>query len=113
MSEKTKVDLERAEARLQQTRDKQREGAKAMSDYEAARVALNDRTVKLRAQRLEREAAEAEAAAAAPAKPAKATKATKAATAEKPEKAPKAAKAPRAAAKKKTAAATPEANDEA
>jgi hypothetical protein len=102
VSEKTKVDLERAEARLQQTRDKQREGAKAMSEYEAARVALNDRTVKLRALRLEREAAEAETAAAAPPKPAKVTKA-KAAKAEKAVKAPKAAKP--AAAKKKPATA--------
>ncbi|MGQ4273228.1 hypothetical protein [Terrihabitans sp. B22-R8] len=83
------------ETRLKVAEEKQREGAKAMAEYEAARVALNERTVKLRALRLEREAADAVAE--AKAVKAKAAAAKKAATA-------KAAKAAAKPVRKKVAA---------
>jgi hypothetical protein len=65
----------RAEASFKRKEDQARDGKKAAAEYEANRLATRERTAKLRAQRLARDAAEAEAAKdVAAAKPKAATK---------------------------------------
>lgn len=71
-------DLEKAKAKTQAMRAWQAEdGRKAMAEYEANIVATREKTERLRALRMAREAAEAKAPLAAPAKPKSKTKAAK------------------------------------
>jgi hypothetical protein len=51
--------LDRAEASFKKDQ-RAREGAKAMAEYEAAGVAMREKTARLRALRLRKEAADAE-----------------------------------------------------
>jgi hypothetical protein len=51
--------LDRAEASFKKDQ-RSREGAKAMAEYEAAGVAMREKTARLRALRLRKEAADAE-----------------------------------------------------
>ncbi|WP_319843780.1 hypothetical protein [Terrihabitans rhizophilus] len=74
MDEEKKATAERAAVRVQKAQDREREGAKAMAEYQAETKAVSDRTAKLREQRLAREAEEEAAKAAAPPAPTKAAK---------------------------------------
>lgn len=67
-SKKSRADAQFA--KLQRDAD----GKKAMSEYEAERIAVREKTARLRALRLAKEAADREAAAAMPAKAAIPTK---------------------------------------
>ena len=77
MSKSAKEEAQaKAEASFKRKEDQARDGKKAMAEYEAGRIAMRERTAKLRAQRMARDAEEAaEAEAAAAAKPAKKEKA--------------------------------------
>lgn len=68
---KNTKDMERAQAAFHKKEQQQREGAVAMAEYRAANQAERDKTEKLRALRLAKEAAEAKAKAEAPPAPAK------------------------------------------
>ena len=59
----SKEDQERAEARFHQTLKKAQEAKQAMSQYEADARAVGEKTAKLRALRLAKEAADAKEAA--------------------------------------------------
>lgn len=59
----SKEDQERAEARLQKTTKKTQEAKQAMSQYEADARAVGEKTAKLKALRLAKEAAEIKEAA--------------------------------------------------
>lgn len=65
---------ERAEARFERLQRQKREGEAAMMDYEAQAKAVDDKTARLKAARMAKEAAEREAAANAPPKPTKTRK---------------------------------------
>ena len=52
----------KAEASFKRKEDQARDGKKAAAEYEANRLAVRERTAKLKAQRLARDAADAEAA---------------------------------------------------
>ncbi len=65
---------ERAEARFERLQRQKREGEAAARDYEANGKAVDDKTARLKALRLAKEAADREAAANAPPKPAKTRK---------------------------------------
>jgi hypothetical protein len=54
----------KAEASFKRKEEQARDGKKAMAEYEANRLALSERTAKLRALRLAKEAADAKAEAA-------------------------------------------------
>jgi hypothetical protein len=69
LDEEKKATAERAAVRVQKAQDREREGAKAMAEYQAETKAVSDRTAKLREQRLLREAEEEAAKAAAPPPP--------------------------------------------
>jgi hypothetical protein len=62
---------DRAEALFNKKEQREREGHKAMAEYEAEQRATREKTAKLRALRLARDAALKEAPPAAPAAPAK------------------------------------------
>ena|SRR5581483_10565293 len=71
LSKPTKDEAQaRAEASFRRKEAQAREGKQAMAEYEAAGRAMREKTAKLRALRLAKEAAEAEAAKNAPPKPA-------------------------------------------
>lgn len=75
MAGDTQGSRERAEARFDRLQRQKREGEAAAKDYENQAKAVDAKTSRLKAMRLEKEAAEREAAAAAPPKaPAKATR---------------------------------------
>jgi hypothetical protein len=76
---------ERAEASFKRKEVQAREASKAMADYQAAHAATREKTARLKALRLEKEAADRAADEQAPAKPAK----------------PKGAAKPKSAAKKR------------
>ncbi|HEY6994168.1 MAG TPA: hypothetical protein VH397_10695 [Xanthobacteraceae bacterium] len=59
MANNPKNALDRAEASFKKDQ-RAREGAKAMAEYEAAGVAMREKTARLRALRLRKEAADAE-----------------------------------------------------
>lgn len=69
-----------ASAKLKRRQDQARDGLKAMAEYEASAIAMREKTAKLRALRLAREAADAAAAPVEPAAKPKARKKKKAAT---------------------------------
>lgn len=71
MTKSAKEEAEaRAQASFKRKEDQKREGKLAMAEYEAAGHAMREKTAKLRALRLAKEAADAEAAKNAPPKPA-------------------------------------------
>ena len=57
MDSDTKRARERAEAAFKKKEQQQREGQQAMAEYEAARAATREKTARLRALRLARDAA--------------------------------------------------------
>lgn len=59
LAKNSKNALDRAEASFKKDQ-KAREGAKAMAEYEAASIAMREKTARLRALRLRKEAADAE-----------------------------------------------------
>ena len=59
MAKNSKNALDRAEASFKKDQ-RAREGAKAMAEYEAAGLAMREKTARLRALRLRKEAADAE-----------------------------------------------------
>lgn len=59
MANNSKNTLDRAEASFKKDQ-RAREGAKAMAEYEAAGIAMREKTARLRALRLRKEAADAE-----------------------------------------------------
>ena len=59
MANNSKTTLDRAEASFKKDQ-RAREGAKAMAEYEAAGLAMREKTARLRALRLRKEAADAE-----------------------------------------------------
>jgi hypothetical protein len=67
-SDKSKEAQAKAEASFKRKEEQAREGKKAMAEYEAERLALRERTAKLKALRLAKEAADAEAAKKSPKK---------------------------------------------
>ncbi len=68
MASDTQGSRERAEARFDRLQRQKREGEAAAKDYENQAKAVDAKTSRLKALRLEKEAAEREAAAAAPPK---------------------------------------------
>lgn len=66
MSKSIKASSPDATLREKRRQDQARDGLKATAEYEAAAVAMREKTAKLRAQRLAREAKDAEAAKDAP-----------------------------------------------
>ena len=74
MSNQSKEAQAKAEASFKRKADQARDGKLAAAEYEAAGRAMRERTIKLREQRLAKEAAEREAEAAKP-KPAPKAKA--------------------------------------
>jgi len=63
----TEADRTRAEAIFKAREQRKADAPKAMKDYQTAQQAIRDRTVRLREERLAREAAEPDHAEAAPA----------------------------------------------
>ena len=63
-SNKSKEAQAKAEASFKRKEDQARDGKKAAAEYEAERIALRERTAKLKGLRLARDAAAAEAEAA-------------------------------------------------
>jgi hypothetical protein len=59
LANNSKNTLDRAEASFKKDQ-RAREGAKAMAEYEAAGIAMREKTARLRALRLRKEAADAE-----------------------------------------------------
>lgn len=68
MADNSKEAKARAEASFKKKEQQAKEGAKARMQYEAERHAVREKTVRLKALRLAKEAADKEAAAKAPAK---------------------------------------------
>lgn len=77
MSKPIKASSPDATLREKRRQDQARDGLKAAAEYEAAAIAMREKTAKLRALRLAREAKDAQEAADAPPKPAKAKKSKK------------------------------------
>jgi hypothetical protein len=63
LSKPTRQAQTEAEAKFKRRQDQARDGVKAAAEYEAAAVAMREKTARLRAQRLAREAADEKAVA--------------------------------------------------
>lgn len=77
LSKSIKASSPDATLKLKRRQDQARDGLKAAAEYEAAAVAMRDKTARLRALRLAREAKEAADLAANPPEPAKPKKSKK------------------------------------